>query len=496
MSDKVKTRFAPSPTGDLHIGGIRTALFAWLFARRHQGEFILRIEDTDRRRTTDAAINVILEGMAWLGLDHARDVVYQSQRAEIYKTTIQRLLDKGQAYHCYCSKEELEAMRADAVSKGEKPRYNGKCRDGGQPAQPPPPLDDASSTANPFREIFNEDKVQPKSVVRFRNPLAGEVVIDDLIQGRVVIDNRELDDLIIARSDGSPTYNLTVVADDADMGITHVIRGDDHLNNTPRQVNIFKALGLTPPKYAHVPLILGPDGGKLSKRQGAASVLEYKNQGFLPEALLNYLVRLGWSHGDQEIFTLDEMIELFDIERVNKSAAALNPEKLAWLNQHYLRESAPEKIAGLLEAKLKELGVDVVESPDLVELAKVQKERVKTIREMAEQSRLFYINFAAFDEAAAKKHLRPVVLEAMQHVKESLSRLEKWEKPAIHDVINSSAEKHAMKFGKIAQPLRVAVTGNTVSPSIDITLQLLGRDKVLSRLSRALEYIRRRLSAV
>ena len=496
MIDKVKTRFAPSPTGDLHIGGIRTALFAWLFARRHQGEFMLRIEDTDRRRTTDAATKVILEGMAWLGLDHARDVVYQSQRKEIYKTTIQRLLDKGQAYHCYCSKEELEAMRADAVSKGEKPRYNGKCRHGGQPAQPPPPLDDASSTANPFREIFNEDKVQPKSVVRFRNPLAGEVVIDDLIQGRVVIDNRELDDLIIARSDGSPTYNLTVVADDADMGITHVIRGDDHLNNTPRQVNIFKALGLTPPKYAHVPLILGPDGGKLSKRQGAASVLEYKNQGFLPEALLNYLVRLGWSHGDQEIFTLDEMIELFDIERVNKSAAALNPEKLAWLNQHYLRESAPEKIAGLLEAKLKELGVDVVGPTDPVELAKVQKERVKTIREMAEQSRLFYINFAAFDEAAAKKHLRPVVLEAMQHVKESLSRLEKWEKPAIHDVINSSAEKHAMKFGKIAQPLRVAVTGNTVSPSIDITLQLLGRDKVLSRLSRALEYIRRRLSAV
>ena len=465
MRAEVVTRFAPSPTGFLHIGGIRTALFSWLYARRHRGEFVLRIEDTDRARSSAEAVNVILEGMAWLGLDHDRDIVYQSERTQLYKNAIQRLLDQDKAYYCYCSKEELEAMRMDAMSRGEKPRYNGKCRNRGQRA---------STTDAP--------------VVRFKNPLDGDVIVDDLIQGRVMISNRELDDLILARSDGSPTYNLTVVVDDADMGITHVMRGDDHLNNTPRQINIFKALGAAAPKYAHIPLILDSDGKKLSKRHGAAGVLEYKDRGYLPEALLNYLVRLGWSHGNQEIFSVAEMIDLFDIGQVNKAAAALNPDKLAWLNQHYLRESKAERITPLLGEKLVALGVDVAAPPDLTELAEVQKERVKTIAEMAEQSRFFYEDFAEYDETAAKKHLRPVVFEAMRQVREALSGLPAWDRVAIHAAINTVAEQQAMKFGKIAQPLRVAVTGRAVSPSIDITLQLLGRDRTLSRLCRALEY--------
>ena len=470
MTDKVITRFAPSPTGLLHIGGIRTALFSWLYARRHRGEFVLRIEDTDRERSSAAAVNVILEGMAWLGLDHDRDIIYQSRRTQMYRAALSRLLDEDRAYHCYCTREELEAMRREAMSRGEKPRYNGKCRNSGRTP---------SATDAP--------------VVRFKNPLDGEVSVDDLIQGRVVISNRELDDLVLARSDGSPTYNLTVVVDDADMGVTHVMRGDDHLNNTPRQINIFDALGIAAPTYAHIPLILDADGKKLSKRHGAASVLEYRDLGYLPEALLNYLVRLGWSHGDQEIFSIDEMIELFDIGQVNKAAAALNPDKLAWLNQHYLRESNAERVACLLKVKLVKLGVDVTGLPNLKEVAGIQKERVKTIAEMAEQSRFFYEEFAEYDETAAKKHLRPVVLEPLREVREALAGLEDWNREALHAAIDAVAGQQAMKFGKIAQPLRVAVTGSGVSPSIDVTLQLLGRDKTLSRLERALELIERRI---
>ena len=468
---KVITRFAPSPTGLLHVGGIRTALFSWLYARRQReerlgGEFLLRIEDTDRERSTEAAVKVILDGMDWLGLDHDRDIVYQSQRTEKYKAAIQRLLDAGQAYYCFCSKEELDAMRREAMSKGEKPRYNGKYRDlGRQPVAGETP------------------------VVRFRNPQQGEVVVDDLIQGKVVFSNTELDDLIIARADGSPTYNLTVVVDDAEMGVTHVIRGDDHLNNTPRQINVFKALGHDAPRYAHIPLILDPDGKKLSKRHGAASVLEYREQGYLPEAILNYLARLGWSHGDQEIFRVDELVELFDIDNVNKAAAALNPDKLAWLNQHYLRESKAERIACLLKVKLVELGVDVSGPPDLKAVAGIQKERVKTITEMVEQSRFFYEEFAEYDETAAKKHLRPAVFEALRQVREVFTELETWDKDTLHRAVDNVAQQRDVKFGKIAQPLRVAVTGSAVSPSIDVTLALLGRARTLSRLERALEFI-------
>ena len=470
LTNKIITRFAPSPTGFLHIGGIRTALFSWLYARRHGGEFLLRIEDTDRARSTEAAVQVILEGMDWLGLAHDRDIVYQSARTSLYREAIQQLLDQDRAYYCYCSKEELDAMRAQAMSRGEKPRYNGK-----------------------YRNLGRRPAAGETPVVRFKNPPDGEVVIDDLIQGRVVYSNRELDDLIIARADGSPTYNLTVVVDDANMGITHVLRGDDHLNNTPRQVNIFQALGCDVPEYAHIPLILDPQGKKLSKRHGAASVLEYREQGYLPEALLNYLVRLGWSHGDQEIFSVNELIELFDISRVNKAAAALNPDKLTWLNQHYLRESKAERIACLLKRKLVDLGVDVSGPPDLKDVARIQKERVKTIAEMVDQSRFFHEEFGEYDETAAKKHLRPVALEPLRQVREALAGLADWDRDTLHAAIDKVAEQQALKFGKIAQPLRVALTGCAVSPSIDVTLELLGRARTLPRLDRALEFIARRI---
>ena len=470
LTNKIITRFAPSPTGFLHIGGIRTALFSWLYARRHGGEFLLRIEDTDRARSTEAAVQVILEGMDWLGLAHDRDIVYQSARTSLYREAIQQLLDQDRAYYCYCSKEELDAMRAQAMSRGEKPRYNGK-----------------------YRNLGRRPAAGETPVVRFKNPPDGEVVIDDLIQGRVVYSNRELDDLIIARADGSPTYNLTVVVDDADMGITHILRGDDHLNNTPRQMNIFQALGCDVPEYAHIPLILDPQGKKLSKRHGAASVLEYREQGYLPEALLNYLIRLGWSHGDQEIFSVDELIELFDISRVNKAAAALNPDKLTWLNQHYLRESKAERIACLLKRKLVDLGVDVSGPPDLKEVARIQKERVKTIAEMVDQSRFFHEEFGEYDETAAKKHLRPVALEPLRQVREALAGLADWDRDTLHAAIDKVAEQQALKFGKIAQPLRVALTGCAVSPSIDVTLELLGRARTLPRLDRALEFIARRI---
>ena len=455
----VKTRFAPSPTGYLHIGGARTALFSWLHARHHQGEFVLRIEDTDRERSTAEAVEVITRGLAWLGLEHDGAALYQSQRTRHYRRAIERLLDTGHAYHCYCSREDLEAMRAEALRAGRKPRYDGRCRD----AKP--------------RETGRAP------VVRFKNPHSGAVVVDDLVQGRVEFSNTELDDLVIARSDGSPTYNLTVVVDDADLGITHVIRGDDHLNNTPRQINIFRALGQPPPSYAHLPLILDADGKKLSKREDAASVLQYRQQGYLPEALLNYLARLGWSHGDQEIFSISELVALFDITRVNKAAAALNPDKLAWLNQRYLRHSAAARIAPLLGEQLASLGIDVQEPPALLELAEVQQQRVSTVAEMAEQSRFFFQEPLAYDAAAVDKHLRPAALDLLRPVRDALSGLGDWRASTIHAALDDCAQRQAVKFGKLAQPLRVAVTGGRVSPSIDLTLQLLGKNKVLARLA-------------
>jgi glutamyl-tRNA synthetase len=363
----VRTRFAPSPTGMLHIGGVRTALFCWLFARHHQGEFILRIEDTDHARSTDEAINVILEGMAWLGLEADEGPLYQSERGSRYAAVIQQLLDEDKAYYCYCTREELDTMRSEAMARGEKPKYNGKCR-----------------------SAHSASARHDHPVVRFKNPLEGEVIVEDMIQGSVVFQNTELDDLIIARSDGTATYNLTVVVDDMDMSITHAMRGDDHLNNTPRQINLFKALDVLPPEFAHIPMILSTDGKKLSKRHGAVSVLEYRDEGYLPEALLNYLVRLGWSHGDQEIFSRDEMIELFDIADVNKAASAINPDKLLWLNQHYIKTGDVQRLTALSSVYLTSADIHVDKGPEVGELFLVQRERVKTLIEIAEQSRFFF----------------------------------------------------------------------------------------------------------
>jgi len=467
----VRTRFAPSPTGYLHIGGVRTALFSWLHARHHQGSFVLRIEDTDQERSTDESVQVILDGMNWLGLKCDEGPFYQTQRYDRYKEIIQKLLDEDKAYYCYCSKEELDVMREEAMARGDKPRYDGRCRHNDHP---------------------DIDKVPP--VVRFKNPQEGVVVIEDRIQGRVVYKNEELDDLIIARSDGTPTYNLTVVVDDMDMQVTDVIRGDDHLNNTPRQINIFNALGAGAPNYAHMPLILDEDGSRLSKRHGAANILQYKEDGYLPEALLNYLARLGWSHGDQEIFSMAEMIEYFDIEDVNKSAASVNPEKLLWLNQHYIKTGDNAELAEKLGEYFKKLDIDIDDGPDILELVEVQKERAKTLLEMANQSRCFYVDFDAHDADAAKKHLRSVILEPLEKIREKLAALDEWQDENLHKIIDDTAAEFDMKMGKIAQPLRVAITGGSVSPSIDVTLRLVGKKRVLSRLDMALDYVRRRLT--
>ncbi|RKZ92331.1 MAG: glutamate--tRNA ligase, partial [Gammaproteobacteria bacterium] len=377
----IRTRFAPSPTGYLHVGGARTALFSWLYARKHGGQFILRIEDTDLERSTAESVNAILEGMTWLSLEYDEGPFYQTHRFDRYKEVIDQLLEQGDAYYCYCSKEELDDMREQQRANKQKPRYDGRCRHLKAP----------------------KEGVQP--VIRFKNPIEGSVVVNDVVRGNVEFQNSELDDLIIARPDGTPTYNLTVVVDDLDMGLTHVIRGDDHLNNSPRQINIFKALGEEPPVFAHLPMILGDDGARLSKRHGAVSVMSYRDEGFLPEALLNYLVRLGWSHGDQEIFSLEEMIELFDIEDVNKSASSFNTDKLLWLNQHYIKNSTPEHIAHHLSWHMGQLGIDPVQGPELSEVVVLQQERAKTLVEMAANSRFFYQEINEYDEKAARKNL-------------------------------------------------------------------------------------------
>ncbi len=466
MAEKiVRTRFAPSPTGYLHVGGARTALFAWLYARANQGQFILRIEDTDRERSTQASVDAIIDGMQWLGLDYDEGPFFQTKRMDRYKEVIEQLLQEDKAYRCYCSKERLGKLRDTQLANKEKPRYDGCCRDQAS-------RDDSS----PY-------------VIRFRNPQTGTVTFRDQIRGEISVANKELDDLIIARTDGSPTYNFTVVVDDADMQITEVIRGDDHINNTPRQINIFKALNLEPPKYAHVPMILGADGKRLSKRHGAVSVLQYRDDGFLAEALLNYLVRLGWAHQDQEIFSREEMIELFAIEQVNRAPAAFNPEKLLWLNQHYMKTLPPKFVAESLAWQLQRLGVDCELGPALEEVVAAQAERSKTLIEMAERSVYFFQEVTEYDPKAARKNLTAEVLPALQEVREQFAALANWEKEPIHEVIVNTAVKYDMKLGKLAQPVRVAVTGNTVSPPIDLTLSLLGREIVLQRLDRACTFI-------
>ncbi len=462
----IVTRFAPSPTGMLHIGGARTALFSWLYARHRGGRFVLRVEDTDRERSTKEAVGVILDGMQWLGLTADEGPYYQTQRFPRYRDAIGNMLASGLAYRCYCSKEELEQMRAEQLARKEKPRYDGRCRERTEP----------------------RPGIGP--VVRFRNPLEGEVIVDDLVHGRVVFQNRELDDLIIARSDGTPTYNFCVVVDDMDMRITHVIRGDDHLNNTPRQINMLRALGGEPPVYAHLPMILGADGAKLSKRHGAVSVLQYRDEGYLPEALLNYLARLGWSHGDQEIFTLDELVAAFDIEAVNKAAAAFNPEKLSWVNQQHMMRAPLARLAPILGAQLARLGIECSDLPLLEGVVAAQRERARTMKEMAENSRYFFVPEVALDEKAARKHLDASGAAALVKVRERLQSLPEWSPEPIHRSLTEIAAELGAGLGKVAQPLRVALSGGTVSPPIDATTALIGRQRVLDRIDRAIEWSR------
>ena len=462
----VRTRFAPSPTGYLHVGGARTALFSYLFARKHGGRFILRIEDTDLERSTAESVNAILEGMTWLGLEYDEGPFYQTHRFDRYREVIAELLAKGLAYRCDCPKERLERLRERQMAAKVKPRYDGHCR--GKAVAPDQP-----------------------HVVRFANPVEGLVVVEDRIRGRVAFDNAELDDLIIQRSDGAPTYNFTVVVDDADMGITDVIRGDDHLGNTPRQINILKAWGKTPPRYAHVPMILGADGTRLSKRHGAVSVIAYRDQGYLPEALLNYLARLGWSHGDREIFSLDEMIALFELEAVNKAAAAFDPDKLAWLNQQYMQRAAPGRLAHLLSPHLGALGIDPADGPDLAAVAQVQAPRAKTLRELAEISAFFYRDCAEYDPVAARKYLTAEARAPLARLRAAaeLIALEDWQPETLHQLVNGVAIELGLNLGKVAQPLRVALAGRAASPGIDVTLQLVGKEATLRRIDRALDFI-------
>jgi glutamyl-tRNA synthetase len=457
----VRTRFAPSPTGFLHIGGLRTALFCWLYARRHAGRFVLRIEDTDLERSTEAAIQQIMGGMEWAGLEYDEGPFFQTKRFDRYKEVIEELLASGNAYRCYCTKEELAELRTEQMARGEKPRYDGRWRD----------------------RIDSRPGVAP--VVRFKNPLAGDVIVDDVVHGRVIFQNAELDDLIIARSDGSPTYNFCVVVDDMDMQITHVIRGDDHLNNTPRQMNMLLALGHRPPVYAHLPMILGADGTKLSKRHGAVSVLEYRDEGFLPEALLNYLVRLGWSHGDQEFFSIEDMVRLFDIADVNKSASAFNVEKLTWLNQQHMMRAPAARIVPILRWQLNREGIDAGDDAQLEQIVLSQRERAKTVREMALNSMFFFRAPAAYDDKAVRKHVTPEVLALLGEVSRDLGLLPNWSAQAIHELINGCAAAKGLSLGKLAQPIRLAVCGGTVSPPIDATLAILGKVESLSRLSKA-----------
>ncbi len=463
----VCTRFAPSPTGYLHIGGVRTALYSWLHARRLKGRFVLRIEDTDLERSTPEATAAILEGMEWLGLHWDAGPFYQTQRMDRYREVLAQMLAAGSAYYCYCSKEELEAMREEQRARKEKPRYDGRCRTRHEP----------------------RPGVQP--VVRFRSPDRGETVVEDLIHGTVRFQNAELDDLIIARADGTPTYNFCVVVDDWDMGITHVIRGDDHLNNTPRQMQILQALGATPPVYAHVPMILGPDKQKLSKRHGAVSVLEYREEGYLPEALLNFLLRLGWAHGDQEVFSIAEMIDLFRIEEVHRAASAFNPEKLLWLNAQHIQALPAAELAERLRPYLLREGIDAAclqAGPDLEAVVLALRERAKTLVEMARGALFFYRAPTEAVTADRDKHLRGRA-ELLQKAAALLGELPSWDATSLHDALQSlAAAESEGKLGKIAQPLRVAVAGCAVSPPLDQTLAILGREESLERLRRALAW--------
>ncbi len=458
-----RTRFAPSPTGYLHIGGARTALYCWLEARHRGGEFVLRIEDTDRERSTQAAIDAILEAMEWLGLDYDEGPIYQTRRIARYQEVAERLLAEGKAYYAYETREELDAMREAAMARQEKPRYNGAARE-----QALPRRDD------------------PNRVIRFKNPLDGSVVFDDLIKGRIEIANGELDDMVIFRPDGFPTYNFAVVVDDWDMGITEVIRGDDHINNTPRQINIYQALGAPVPKFAHMPMILDEQGAKLSKRTGAADVMQYRDAGYLPHALINYLARLGWSHGDQELFGRQELVELFEVGNVNSKAARLDMAKLGWVNQQYLKSDDPATIAPQLEYQLRRLGIDPAAGPAPADVVVALRERVQTLKEMAEKALVWYQPLTDYDAAAVAKHLKPGADAPLAQARERLAALAEWSVDAVAAALHDTAAALEIGMGKVAQPLRVAITGTQVSPDISQTVYLAGRDGALKRIDAAL----------
>ena len=461
----IRTRFAPSPTGYLHIGSVRTALYAWLFARHSNGEFLLRIEDTDRERSTQPAIDAIHEAMAWLGLIADQPPIYQTERFDRYRQRLTDLLELGSAYHCYCTPEEIDTMRAEAQAKGEKPRYDGRCRGRTEP------------------------RAGIRPVIRFRTPDAGKILVGDKIKGHVEFNNAELDDLIIARSDGTPTYNFVVVVDDGDMGITHVIRGDDHLNNTPRQINLFQAMDYPVPVFAHLPMIHGPDGAKLSKRHGAVNVLEYRDMGYLPDGFLNYLLRLGFADGDKEVFSRDEMISVFDLGKVSRSAARFDPDKLLWVNHQHIQTAPSSMLVHLLAQQLMRQGLDSANGPDLEVTVEALRERSQTVQEMAERAHCYYEEYESFDEKSAKAHLRPVARDALAGLRDALAGIDDWTAEATEATVKDVAARLGLKLGKVAQPLRVALTGRAASPGIGATLVLVGRERTLSRIARALDYI-------
>ncbi|MDD1783306.1 glutamate--tRNA ligase [Enterovibrio sp. ZSDZ35] len=468
----VKTRFAPSPTGFLHVGGARTALYSWLYAKHTGGEFVLRIEDTDLERSTQEAIDAIIEGMEWLGLNWDEGPYYQTKRFDRYNEVVDQLMAEDKAYKCYAPKVLLDEIREEQMAAGVKPRYD---------ANHPRIIEANSNVADdaPF-------------CIRFRNPKEGSVVFNDYVRGRIEFSNSELDDLIIRRTDGSPTYNFCVVIDDIDMGITQVVRGEDHINNTPRQINIYKALNATIPEFAHCAMILGDDGAKLSKRHGAVSVMQYRDEGYLPQALLNYLVRLGWSHGDQEIFSLEEMIELFRLESISKSASAFNTDKLLWLNNHYIKTAEPEYVAKYLQWHMDAKEISVENGPAITDVIKLVGERCSTLVELAEQSRYFYQDFEEFEAGAAKKHLRPVAKEALELAKTKVEAVEEWTTENLHTVIADVCAELELGMGKVGMPLRVAVTGQGQSPSVDAVMQLVGKARVVQRIELALDYIAKR----
>lgn len=465
----VVTRFAPSPTGKLHIGSVRTALFSWLYARRHKGEFLLRIEDTDRQRSTKEATELIFESLDWLGLDYDRQPYFQSQRIDKYQAMSDALIESGNAYHCICTKERLSALRADCIARNVKARYDNKCRDLG----------------------LKPSKGTP-STIRFRNPSKGIVTVNDMVQGSVDYQNAELDDLVILRTDGTPTYNFAVVVDEIEMGCTHVIRGDDHLNNTPRQINLFNAFGQPAPQFGHVPMVLSPEGRKLSKRDDDVSILEFRSGGYLPAAVLNYLVRLGWSHGDQELFSVNEMIEHFDPEKINRSPASLDPKKLSWINHQHMMKLTSKNALELARPFFECRNIQVDDTERSRQIFEVQQPRSHTLVEFVEKSVYFFQDVKEYDDKAAAKHLSAAAKPLLSELKQSLQNLHDWNAVSIHAAIADIVERREVKFGAIAQPVRVALTGNTVSPGIDVTIELIGQERAMERLDAAIQWIQSR----